>query len=146
MLITAAPCALLWPAAMVIWGPGFTASKHKHHSVQLVMALYGSLRIRSGPGQKWTTCGAALVRPDAPHKVDATTTRILLAFVDPESELGAALLEKVSSPIYLIDEATVKARREVLGDPATLTGDRFPRPAGLRVSTITRSYLKEPTK
>lgn len=124
MLVTASPCALLWPAAMILWGPGFSSTKHKHHSIQLVMGLEADFRIRSGPGQKWTTCGAALVRPDAPHEVDATDTELLLAFVDPESDLGAALLERVASPIYPIAAEQVKSWRDVLGDPKRLTSAR----------------------
>jgi AraC-like DNA-binding protein len=124
MLITAAPCALLWPAAMILWGPGFTSSKHKHHSVQLIMTLDGNLRIRGGVGEKWRSCGAALVRPDAWHEVDATDRQLLLAFVDPESDLGASLLEKISSPIHQIEEAEVRTWCKALGDPLTLTSDR----------------------
>jgi AraC-like DNA-binding protein len=125
MLVAAAPCALLWPAAMIIWGPGFSSSTHKHHSVQLAMTLDGGkLRIRSGPGRKWKSCGAALVRPDAPHELNASEREILLAFVDPQSDLGAALLEDVSSPIYPIEDAKVKRWRDALGDPTALTSAR----------------------
>jgi AraC-like DNA-binding protein len=124
MLITAAPCALLWPAAMILWGHGFKSSEHRHHSVQLLLSLDGDLRVRSGSDEKWRSCGAALVRPDAPHEVDATNLEIVLAFVDPESDLGASLLDKVSSPIHEVDAAEVKVWRNALGDPATLTAAR----------------------
>jgi AraC-like DNA-binding protein len=124
MLVTAAPCALLWPAAMVLWGPGFISSTHTHHSVQLLMALKGNIRIRSGPGQKWRICGAALVTPDAPHEVDASKVDILLTFVDPESDLGSALLEKITLPISVVEESTVKTWRNALGNPKTLTAAR----------------------
>jgi hypothetical protein len=43
MLIAAAPGALLWPAAIVVWGPGYVSAAHRHHCVQLVMALDRSL-------------------------------------------------------------------------------------------------------
>jgi AraC-like DNA-binding protein len=158
MLVVAAPCALLWPAAMIIWGPGFSSTTHKHHSVQLVMALGGrTLRIRSGPGDTWNSCGAALVSADAPHELNARGGDILLAFVDPESELGAALLEELSMPICPIDEAKVKMWRDALGDPATLTsarvepwvrthllcGRRMPKihPKVQRVLTVVRAEL-----
>jgi AraC-like DNA-binding protein len=124
MLVTAAPCALLWPAAMILWGPGFRASRHKHHCVQLLMALDGNLRIRRGPGEKWRTCGAALVRTDAPHEVDATNLQFLLAFVDAESDLGASLLAKVSSPIHVVEDTEVQAWRNALGPPSALDSDR----------------------
>jgi hypothetical protein len=61
MLVSAAPNALLWPAAMLVWGPGYRSSKHQHHCVQLVMALKGELLVRSGPRRKWTKCRAILV-------------------------------------------------------------------------------------
>ncbi len=109
---------------MIVWGPGYTASKHKHHCVQLVMALQKSLRVRSGPGRRWIRCGAALVRPDAPHEVDATDVQVLLAFVDAESDLGVALLEHIQSDISIVPDSTISSWRRHLGNPVTLTGDR----------------------
>jgi AraC-like DNA-binding protein len=118
---------------MIVWGPGFTASKHRHHCVQLVMALDGKLRIRSGAGRRWRTCGAALIRPDASHEVDATGARILLAFVDAQSDLGAALLESINSEIAFVPDAAVAGWRRSLGQPETLTG--------ARVEAWVREYL-----
>jgi AraC-like DNA-binding protein len=109
---------------MIVWGPGYTSSRHKHHCVQLVMALDQNLRIRSGPGHEWITCGAALVRPDAPHEVDAPGDQVLLAFVEAESDLGGALLEHIESDIAVVQDDTVASWRNELGDPATLTGAR----------------------
>jgi AraC-like DNA-binding protein len=124
MLVGAAPCALLWPAAMIVWGPGYTASKHTHHCVQLVMALRGNLRIRRGRGRTWMRCGAALVKPDVPHEVDATRRQILLAFVDAESTLGAALMGNTLSDIDLVRAGKVAKWRRQLGNPVTLGPDR----------------------
>jgi hypothetical protein len=84
------------------------------------MALERSLRIRSGAGQKWISCGAALVRADAPHEVDGGGVQALFAFVDPESDPGAALLEQVSAPIHPVEAATIDQWRNALGDPATI--------------------------
>jgi hypothetical protein len=124
MLVTPAPCTLLWPAAMILWGPEFTCSSHSHHSIQLIMALEGSLRIRSGAGQRWIRSGAALVRADAPHEVNGGGVQALFAFVDPESDLGAALSETVTAPIHPIETARIEQWRNALGDPATLTSAR----------------------
>ena len=110
MLVAAAPYALLWPAAMIVWGPGYTSSKHRRHCVQLVMALAGRLRIRGGAGRGWKACGAALIRPDASHEVDAADARILLAFVDAESDLGAALLVAPANSGQRIDERSSASR------------------------------------
>jgi len=49
-LITAAPCAPLWLAAMIVWGPGYISNTHGHHSVPLVTAIEGHLLIRRDSG------------------------------------------------------------------------------------------------
>jgi len=123
-LIGAAPCALLWPAGMIVWGPGFVSDSHKHHSVQLVMAIEGRLSIRRDSRDAWVSCGAALVKADAAHQVDASRAQVLLVFVDPESELGAALTDKVRAAIMPIADRVVARWRRQLGDAATLTSAR----------------------
>jgi AraC-like DNA-binding protein len=123
----------LWPAAMILWGPGFSSTNHRHHSVQLLMALDGNLLIRSGPVEQWRRCAAALVRPDAAHEVDALESRILIAFVDPQSDLGGALIDKVASPICPVDEGQVRTWRDALGDPRAL--------ASARVESWMRTHL-----
>jgi AraC-like DNA-binding protein len=116
--------AFTWPAALFLWGPGSATDLHRHHCVQLVMALDGTLRFRRGPRQRWITCGAVLVTSDAPHQVNARGAHVLIAFVDPESELSAALAEHTASDLAPIPEATVAEWRMQLGEPATLTAAR----------------------
>src|SRR5262245_65435921 len=53
LLIHPPPGALVWPAAMIVWGPGFTSAPHRHHSVQLVMAMRGTLLVRVKAGGAW---------------------------------------------------------------------------------------------
>ena len=116
MLIRPTPGALVWPAAMIVWGPAFTSARHSHHCVQLLMAMHGTLLIRSGSDDKWKKCGAALVRPDANHEVDARgATVLLIGFVDPESELGAALGERIDGDISYIPDRQITRWRAVLG-------------------------------
>jgi AraC-like DNA-binding protein len=117
MLISVVPGALLWPAAMIVWGPGYVSSLHAHHCLQLVMALRGELRVRSGPKQRWTRCGAILVRPDAKHEIVAQATTVLIAFVESESELGSALAELLKEDLTQISEQEVEAWRAQIGDP-----------------------------
>ena len=124
MLIGAAPGALLWPAAMIVWGPGYVSSGHAHHCVQLVMALRATLRIRGEPGDEWMDCGAALVRPDAKHEVEARDATVLIAFVESESELGAALSEQVREDITRISARAVARWRAALGAVATLSASQ----------------------
>ena len=125
MLVHPNPGRVVWPAAMIVWGPGFTSAGHSHHSVQLIMALRGHLLIRGGAKGEWRKCGAALVRPDAAHEVDARSTTVLTGFVDSESELGTALVERIEGEIFCIPENQVARWRAALGP--TLTESRVER-------------------
>src|SRR5215471_1034922 len=119
MLVHPTPGALVWPAAMIVWGPGFTTASHRHHSVQLVMSMRGTLLIRGKSNDQWMRCGAALVRPDAAHEVDARDTTVLIGFVDSESELGAVLSECIEGGISCISETQVARWRVALGSLPT---------------------------
>jgi len=104
---------------MIVWGPGFTTAGHRHHCVQLLMAMRGTLLIRGKSDDQWMRCGAALVRPDAAHEVDARDTTVLIGFVDSESELGAALSERIEGDISRISETQVARWRAALGGMPT---------------------------
>ena len=115
MLVLPTPGALAWPAAMIVWGPGFTTAGHRHHCVQLVMAMRGTLLIRGRTSGAWMKCGAALVRPDAAHEVDARDTTVLIGFVDSESELGAALAQRIEGDISCVSNTQVAHWRAAIG-------------------------------
>src|SRR5215471_11957370 len=119
MSVLPTPGTLVWPAAMIVWGPGFTTAAHRHHCVQLVMAMRGNLLIRGRSDDPWRKCGAALVRPDAAHEVDARDTPVLIGFVDSESELGAALSEGIEGGISCMSDTQVARRRAAIGRPPT---------------------------
>lgn len=121
-MIDPKPGAWVWPAAMIVWGPGSTSAGHSHHCVQLVMVLEGKLRIRSRPRVAWRTCGAALVRPDAEHEVDGRGRTVLIGFVDPESKLGAALTERIKGDISRVPATQVERWRLSLGSKLTPRG------------------------
>ena len=116
--------AFAWPAALFLWGPGAWTDLHRHHCVQLVMALTGTIRFRQRQRQRWTTCGAVLVQPDAWHEVDARGTHVMIAFVDAESDLGAALAARTESHVAPIPAGTVAEWRAQLGQPTSLTAAR----------------------
>jgi AraC-like DNA-binding protein len=100
---------------MIVWGPGFTSTAHRHHCVQLVMTVRGSLLVRSGPADTWKKCGAAWVRPDAVHEVDARGRTVLIGFIDAESDVGAALSEHIKCDIAPVPAREVAHWRAVLG-------------------------------
>ena len=116
--------AFAWPAALFLWGPGAWTDLHRHHCVQLVMALTGTIRFRQRQRQRWTTGGAVLVRPDAWHEVDARGTHVMIAFVDAESDLGAALAARTEADVAPIPAGTVAVWRAQLGKPTSLTAAR----------------------
>jgi AraC-like DNA-binding protein len=88
------------------------------------MALRGTLRFRTAPHRRWTTCRAVLMRADARHEVDARKTDVLIAFVDAESELGAAVARRTESDVTPIRPGTIARWRAQLGDPASPTSAR----------------------
>jgi AraC-like DNA-binding protein len=122
VLIGPIPGALVWPAAMIVWGPGFRSAAHRHHCVQLVMTLQGTLLVRRGREDEWTRSGAVLVRPDAVHEIDARDGPVLIGFVDAESELGAALCERIDGDILPIPASRVARWRAALGPTPSEAG------------------------
>jgi AraC-like DNA-binding protein len=79
-------------------------------------------------------CGAALVKADAFHEIDASATQILLAWVDPQSDLGAALLQTLKEDITVIKDDAVALWRSQLGARGDLTSAQVE-------SWIRRSFL-----
>ncbi len=122
MLIELAPGAVVWPAAMMMWGPGYHTSPHRHHSVQLLITVRGSLLVRGNPKEAWRRCGGLLVRPDALHEVDGRDSTVLLGFMEPESEVGAALCERLDGDFTCLPWYQVCRWRAVLGWPLTEAG------------------------
>ena len=104
-----------WPPVLIVCGPGFATAAHRHHCVQLLMALRGSLRVRGGRKSEWRTCGAVWVRPDAVHEMDARGSSLLIAFVSAESEMGAAISARLEDEIALVPAREVARWRAVLG-------------------------------
>lgn len=119
--------AFTWPSALIVWGPGSWSDLHRHHCVQLVMALEGRLRLRERARGRWIECGAVLVKPDAWHEVDARGTDVLIAFVEAESDFGVALLAQLTSDATPLPDDTVTSWRMELGEPGEIDKTRVER-------------------
>jgi AraC-like DNA-binding protein len=104
-----------WPTVMIVWGAGFRTAAHRHHCVQLLLALHGSLLVRGGRKAAWKKCGAVWVQIDATHEVDARGTSLLLLFISAESDMGAALAERIEGEIACVPARRVARWRAVLG-------------------------------
>jgi AraC-like DNA-binding protein len=98
------------------------------------MALEGTLRVSGGPPKTWKRCLAALVRADAVHAVDAREATVLIAFVDPESQLGAALSARIERDISLVHDREAERWRSAIGKGREVTDLRVQ--AWLRASLL----------
>jgi len=116
--------ASLWPAALIFWGRGTRSSPHSHHSIQVYLALSGTIRARSGPGTPWRRCAAVLVAPDVRHEIDASEGPTLIGFFDPESELAASLWTQMAVGITVVSDAVAASWRAILGDPTEIDKTR----------------------
>jgi AraC-like DNA-binding protein len=81
--------------------------------MHLVLGLDGPLRVRAGHGP-WREMAGVLTAPDVPHAIDAAGREVLLVFLDPESEAGAALRASIDGPI----RALTSAERDTLARDA----------------------------
>jgi AraC-like DNA-binding protein len=143
-----------WPPAMIVWGPGFKAAAHRHHCVQLLMTLHGSLLIRGGHEKVWRKAGGVWVRPDATHEIDARGSTLLIGFFSAESDMGAALSELIDGEIGCVPAHRVARWRAVLGPTPNegrverwLIKFLLPRTRGIALHPGVRrvlSYLGEP--
>jgi AraC-like DNA-binding protein len=69
--------------------------------MHFVLAVNGELRVRTTDRGRWTTAAGVLTAPDIPHAIDACGGDQVVIFVDPESDVGAALRPALSGPIRL---------------------------------------------
>ena len=67
---------------------------HAHHAIQLSLALSGTLRLRSDPEGEWADYFGALIRPHHRHQFDGCGESVAQIFVEPETLIGRALLQR----------------------------------------------------
>lgn len=92
----------LWPPLLATRGPGGRSAAHAHHAMHLVLALDGALAVTS-PSQQ--SAAGVLTAPDATHAIDASGTDVMLVFIDPESDVGAALRPTIVGALRTLSEA-----------------------------------------
>src|SRR5690349_17493994 len=92
----------LWPPLLATRGPGAASTGHAHHAMHVVLAIEGELRVRAGRGA-WLRAAGVVTAPDVPHAIDARGVEVLLVFLDPESDAGAALRATIRGPVRTID-------------------------------------------
>jgi AraC-like DNA-binding protein len=86
---------LLWSGGSLwIGNRAGRVSPHAHHAIQISLALAGSLRFRSDPGGEWAEYLGVLIRPHHRHQFDGCGQSVAQIFVEPETVIGRALLER----------------------------------------------------
>jgi len=120
-----------WPPLLATRGAGGRTSAHAHHAMHFVLAIEGELEIRAG-GKRARAPGI-VTAPDVSHALDGAGREVLLVFIDPESDVGAALGGVRADPVRLIDDATRRALVNV--DPMALIqgGEAWTREAVARL-------------
>lgn len=86
---------LLWSGGSLwIGNRAGRVSPHAHHAIQISLALAGSLRFRSDPGGEWAEYLGVLIGPHHRHQFDGCGQSVAQIFVEPETVIGRALLER----------------------------------------------------
>jgi AraC-like DNA-binding protein len=98
----------LWPPLLATRGPGAASDGHAHHAMHVVLALAGRLRVRVGEGP-WRPAAGVVTPPDVAHAIDGSGVEVLLVFLDPESQAGAALRERLAGEVRLLTRAQADA-------------------------------------
>jgi AraC-like DNA-binding protein len=80
-----------WPPLLATRGPGALSELHKHHASHFVVALAGSLKVRTRAKRPWQEAAGVLTAADCEHAIDARGVETLLVFLDPESDMGAGV-------------------------------------------------------
>ncbi|WP_394830715.1 AraC family transcriptional regulator [Pendulispora rubella] len=93
-----------WPPLLATRGFGSKSATHMHHAMHIVLALEGTLTVFSGKTKDSAPIRAAgvLTAPDEPHAIEAEGVEVLLVFLEPESDVGAALRTVLSGPVRIV--------------------------------------------
>jgi AraC-like DNA-binding protein len=88
-----------WPPVLATFGPGWRGALHSHHALHFVLAVDGELLVRTSAEERWWSAAGVLTASDATHAIDADGVKILVVFLDSESEAGATFRPVLSSPV-----------------------------------------------
>jgi transcriptional regulator GlxA family with amidase domain len=95
----------VWPPLLAVRGPGARSARHAHHAMHVVVCAEGELRVRAGAARRWTRAAGVITAPDIAHEIDATGADVMLVFVDPESEVGAAIRSTITGAYRVLTAA-----------------------------------------
>jgi AraC-like DNA-binding protein len=110
----------LWPPLLATRGAGSLSTPHAHHTMHFVLGLDGDLRTRASSSRPWTSAAGVLTASDVPHAIDARGVEVLLVFLDPQSEVGAALAAVLQGSLRLISSPERATLLRQAADPAAI--------------------------
>jgi AraC-like DNA-binding protein len=64
-----------------------------------VLAVEGELRVRTSAAGRWWSAAGVLTASEAPHAIDADGVKILVIFLDSESDAGDTLRPALARPV-----------------------------------------------
>ena len=128
-----------WPAVRAVWGPGRLWTSHAHHSVQVSVALTGTLRVRTPSCPGWQSCQAVIVRPDVTHEIDGRGALVLFVFLDPDSGLAIPLVDGTHSETTIIRDDVASRWQEALGSGPTIDPQRVDLWIAQELTSVRRS-------
>ena len=88
------PSLLLWQDCAIYIGPGFDAELHRHHALQLCVALGQPLRFRAAPDMPWQQAEAVAINADQPHELQCHGIVVVL-FASAESDIQAGIAQRL---------------------------------------------------
>jgi transcriptional regulator GlxA family with amidase domain len=80
--------------------------------MHFVLGLDGDLKTRASASGPWVDAAGVVTAPDISHAIDASGRDVLLVFLDPESDVGAALSPLFTGAVRIVsrDECAALAR------------------------------------
>ena len=96
-----------WPSLFALQGPGARTAPHQHHGLHLVVAREGTITVTVDGAER--RCAGVVMPPDVRHAIDARGRAVVLLFLDPEGEWGAALTDVLAGTPRWLGEPTRSA-------------------------------------
>src|SRR5262245_12505238 len=86
------------------------ADRHAHHAIQISLAMRGQFAMDDGERGSWREHLGAIVMPHRQHRFDGRGSDVAMIFVEPETQLGRALLTRFGvMPVASLDPVVSEA-------------------------------------
>lgn len=116
-----APRVYMWDGGWLGLGPGRgVVPPHRHHAVQVSVALEAEVRLRA-PGTDWRVYRGAIVRPDTDHSLAGHSELTAFLLIDPDCHegrwIGSTLRDEITAIPDVRLEPCMERLRRIWDDP-----------------------------